>query len=243
VLATDTDTDGAADCVDTCTASAYTVPTSPPDQCVLKSTIIIKNLDKAPGSQGVVVKGFFNPASTSPTIDPATNGVHFVLQDSLGTLYNINIPGGLRTPKTPNPPHCDPNGLDGWKVRVTASGKTIWKYINKSGQLPPTCAAASARGIFLAIVKDLTVTPKNAFQYIVKSKNDTLPHTPAYPVTLMQANLALAEQPPGKASAQAAVGECAESVFSSPGTALPKPFCKEAPKPPKTRKKIVCKGL
>ena len=95
------------------------------------------------------------------------------------------------------------------------------------------------------IVKDLRTTRKAAFQYIVKSKLDTLPHTPAFPVTLMQADLAMGVQPtPGVASPEAIIGKCAESIFAgNPVQVLPpKPFCKEAPTTP-PRRKIICKGL
>jgi hypothetical protein len=240
----DTDLDGAADCVDICTTVASSdpnAPTTPPDQNPSKSTILIKNLHKGAGEQGVVVKGFFNPADPNG-IDPETNGVHFVLQDGSGILYDINIPGGTRTkPPTPNG-LCDASGKDGWQTIAAAGGKTIWKYFNVSGALPP-CVGGEARGIFRIILKDLTSTGKAAYQYIVKSKKDTLPHTPAFPVTTMQADLTLAQQPtPGTASQAAMSGQCAESIFRTPLTGPPKPFCKEAPASG-PRKKIICKGL
>ena len=234
----DTDGDGLPDDADPCT-------TLDPAQDAFTSIIIVKNLHKPDGEQGVVVKGFFNPAD--PAIDPATNGVHFVLEDAGGTLYDVNIPGGPKTAPLPPSDHCDKR--DGWKTVVRGS-KTIWKYVNVSGLVPapgdtpPTCTGSS-RGVFAVIVKDLRTTRKAAFQYIVKSKLDTLPHTPAFPVTLMQADLAMGAQPtPGVASPEAILGKCAESLFSGgPVPVLPpKPFCKEAPSSP-PRKKIICKGL
>ena len=233
----DQDGDGIPADDDVCTAVN-------PSQNATKATIIIKNLHKAPGQQGVIVKGFFNPEDPD-LVDPAADGVHFLLEDAVGELYNVNLPPGARTPRTPNA-HCDPDGKDGWISIVKPNGKKIWKYLNKSGALPATCVPGSARGVFIVLVKDLRVTPKSAFQFIVKSKLDTLPHTPAHPVTSMHAGLALEAQVGGVASAGAKAGKCAElrfeSAFGEVSTGPPPPFCKRAPATD-PRKKEICKGL
>jgi CSLREA domain-containing protein len=229
----DSDGDLIPDDVDPCT-------TLIPDQTASRSRILIRNLHKPEGEQGVVVRGLFNP--TDPTVQPQVRGVHFRLEDSGGVLYDINIPGGLRTPGVANS-LCSPTGRDGWRIRITPTGAT-WNYINVSGQLPPGCEAGSARGIFRVVVKDLRATLKQAFEYKVKSIGDTFPHIPAFPVFLMQANLALGQQPaPGASSVEAIVGQCAESTFSGfpVPVLLPKPFCKQSPVSP-PRRTIACKG-
>jgi len=217
------------------------VPVFPgPDQNPAKAQIIIKNLNEPLGTiQGIVAKGFFNPAAGVPPIDPEVNGVHARLVDAGGTLVDVSIPPGPVGSSA-----CDPR--DGWTTRVRPSGIVSWKYKNVSGAIDsPTCTPGSARGIYSVFVKDLTVTSKAAFQYIVKSRNDSgWPYVPAVPPTLVQFDLALGAQPaPGAASAQAIAGQCAESVFSGapiPGT-LPSPFCRVTP-PAGPVSLIVCKG-
>jgi hypothetical protein len=222
---------------DACTPVYFSlVPTRVPDQSPLRARIVIKNLDRPAGRQGVVVAGFFNPATTTPEIDPSTNGVHFHLQNGEGVLYAVSIPGGMRTPRHPNG-LCNPNGRDGWQ-RTSLPRGTVWTYNNLSNQLPASgCAPGSARGIYQVVVKDLTRTPWRAFQYIVRSRNDTLPYTPAFPVTSMQAELTLAAPPsPGTASEAATLGQCAKSVFN--GSPVP-----QASRDAFWNRQAFCKGL
>ena len=201
----------------------------------------MKKLNQPLGMQGFVAKGFFNPAVGAPPINPQANGLHVRLADGGGTLVDVSLPPGPVGISV-----CDPR--DGWTQAMSLSGVITWKYKNFSGAIDsPFCTAGSARGINTAIVRDKTVLPTTAaYQYIVKSSNDPgWPYIPAVPPTLVQFDVALAEQPiPGAASAQAMAGQCAESVFSGapiPGAA-PKPFCKVVPAagPPTT---IRCVGL
>jgi hypothetical protein len=66
----------------------------------------------------VSFKGFFTYVPTSPTVDPISNGMRFLVQDSTGaTPVDVTIPGGAY------------NGTNkvGWKVN--GSG-TSWTYKN-----------------------------------------------------------------------------------------------------------------
>ena len=161
-------------------------------------------------------------------------------------VYDVSLPPGLRSHPSLPTAHCAEK--DGWRV-IEAGTRKIWRYTNVSGRLPapgetpPTCTA-SARGVFAVIVKDLTKTPRRAFQFIVKTRRDTFPHIPVYPVTRMHAEFALAAQPsPGVASPEAIAGQCAEVRFA--GTPLsaapPKPFCREVRRTFAPRR-IACRG-
>jgi hypothetical protein len=249
-LQLDADTDGELDTVDQCVSvDPADPPSSPPDQNPAKSKIIFKKLDD-PVKRGIVAKGFFNPATMSPAVDPATHGVHIRLADSQRTFYDLNVPGGLR--QDPPVGHCDAS--DGWKN----PNPTTWKYINKSGALPPECEPGSARGLVKVLVKDLRTKPKNAFKYVIKTANDAELPRPEFPVTRMQLDVALGAWPSADtASAQAVGGQCLESVFEGDPNNPEVPqtprdenrqkqaFCKQAPKDatPATRKKVICKGL
>ncbi len=226
----DADGDGIGNDCDACTTLAYTAPPiyPAPDQNPAKSRIIMKSLNQPLGTtQGFVAKGFFNPAAGVPPIDPLLNGIHVRLVDAAGTLVDVSLPAGVVGASA-----CDPR--DGWTMTVSGSGVITWKYKNFSGAIDsPACTPGSARGVYTAIVRDKTVTPTVAYQYIVKSKNDaSWPYVPTVPPTLVQFDVALGAQPaPGTASPQAIAGQCAESVFA--GTPIPaappKPFCRIAP--------------
>jgi hypothetical protein len=240
--------------VGSCTPVYFSfLPTAVPDQSPRQARIILKNLHR-PGRQQLTATGYFNPATTTPEIDPSMNGVHFVLQDGGGILYELSIPGGIRTPRHPNG-LCDPRGRDGWH-KTGQSRRTVWRYTNVSGKIPlpgdtPGTCTGSARGIRQLVVKDLTRTGRRAFQYLVISRNATFLHTPAFPITTMQAELIMAAPPsPGAASAAADVGQCVKSVFSgSPVPQVPRDasrqkqaFCRRFPARGTVRS-IDCRGL
>jgi hypothetical protein len=194
----------------------------------------LKGLAFPPGGQSLIVKGFFNPATPAPAIDPATHGLHVWIEDAAGVIYDVSVPG------TGVPP-CGER--DGWKVGG-APGKTTWKYRNKSGALPPACGLGSAQGLSSLFVKDQSNASKAALLLKLKAKGATLDGLPTSPVTQIQASVALAAQPaPGTASAQAIAGQCAEALITGnpiPDRA-PKPFCKVTQRGA-TIDKISCKG-
>jgi Dictyostelium (slime mold) repeat/Haemagglutinin repeat len=218
----DSDGDGTLDSEDECSTLAWSAtPTLPPDQNPSKLKLGMKKLAGAPGQAGILLKGLFNPAGLSPAIDPSTNGVNLRIADSGGVVYDVNVPGGLIGSGT-----C--GSSDGWKVAGAATKRT-WKYVNKSGALPPGCAAGSAKGVSSILIKDQRNSSKAAFFVKAKAKGATLEQALVNPATRLQVDLALGARPDAvSASPQAIAGQCAEAVFSgSPiPSSAPKPFCK-----------------
>ena len=140
----------------------------------------------------------------------------FSAADASGALFDVSIPGG---------PGCIDG--DGWTVGGPPS-RTLWKYRNRSGALPPACLPGSAQGITLVQIKDTRQSSKQALQFKAKAKAATLLRDPDLPLTRIQVDFALAAQPaPGVASPQARAGQCAEALFTgNPIPASPKPSCK-----------------
>jgi hypothetical protein len=223
-----------------CTAVQWSEPpANPEDQNPSRSRILFRRLGRPAGSQGVRVEGSFNPATTTPPLDPATNGVHFRLEDSLGVLYDLNVPGGLAFPGGPDDVHC--GRRDGWRL-LTLFGKATWRYRNRSGRLPPTCAPGSARGLRKISIAD-TTAGNGPLKYTVLTKNDTLPHIPVFPVGLMRMELAMSAQPePGTPSPESILGQCALSIFDGApvSTQPPRPLCQRVR--PFGFDRIICKG-
>jgi hypothetical protein len=218
----DTDGDGKLDNEDECTTIDWTAsPLTPPNQNPLKFRMSLKGLSLPAGGQSILLKGFFNPAPPALPIDLAQDGLHVWIEDSVGVIYDVNVPGGLIGTSP-----C--GGQDGWKV-VGGVGRTTWKYRNRSGALPPGCTPGSAKGLSSAFVKDQRTSSKAALLMKVKAKGSVLDGTPVLPPTRLQASVALAAQsPPGEASPQALAGQCAEALFTGNPIAdrAPKPFCK-----------------
>lgn len=213
----DSDGDGVLDDVDACTTIDWTSPpTTPPDQFPLGFGLVATKLAAADGAQGLLVKGAFNPAAAAPPIDPVANGVHLYVADAQGALFDVSLPGGAG---------CGDG--DGWTAGGNPS-RRIWKYRNRSGALPPTCAPGSARGLTTVQIKDARQSSKQALQFKAKAKSATLLRDPLLPLTRVQVVFALAAQPsPGEASAQARAGQCAEALFTgNPIPTSPKPSCK-----------------
>ena len=229
----DTDGDGKIDTQDECTTITWTsVPTTPPNQHPLKFRGKLIKLSQADGEQKVIMKGLFNAATSTPPINPVLNGVHVYIEDSVGAILSVSLPGGAG---------CGPD--DGWTTAGTAPNLT-WKYRNKTGALPPSCTPGSARGIENVQIKDGRMGTQQALQLKVKAKHATLLRDPALPLTRLQWTLALGAQPsPGVASPQAIAGQCAEARYTGnpiPSTG-PKPICK-----PKLKSSLIdivnCKG-
>lgn len=229
----DTDGDGKQDTVDECTTIAWTSPpTTPPDQFPKTFGMTTTKLSAPDGEQRLLVKGTFNVATTVPPIDPSQNGVHLYFADEGGVLFDLSLPPT---------PVCGVG--DGWATAGSPPNR-IWKYRNRSGALPPSCAAGSARGLTSVQIKDLRASTKQAFQFKAKAKAATLLGELSTPINRIQVSLALGAQPsPGTASQQAKVGQCAEAVLTgNPLPAKGKPSCKPKIKNG-TLDGATCKGL
>jgi hypothetical protein len=223
----DLDGDQILDAEDACTTlSASVIPEDPPNQHPNRAMVVLKGLDLPSGQQQLVAKGFFNPATTTPPLNPALHGVHIRLVDRLGELFDVNIPPGL----VGSPGQC--GARDGWVVKVPTSGRTLWRYGNVSGALPPACLPGSANGVKKVMLKDMRTSTKAAFLYDVRTKISTLIGAPEFAVRRLQFTLAFGAQPTGgTAGPEAIAGQCTEKVFAGNPipTGPPKPFCKRSP--------------
>jgi hypothetical protein len=230
----DTDGDGIGDACDVCTLLNVGAP---PSQITRKARVVIGGLDGAPGMQTLSLKGVFDPATASPTIDPGTNGVQLRIADgTAGTIYEVSVPGGLAGSSP-----CDPR--DGWRPSGAAPGtpgNKTWKYKNRSGALdPPFCTPGSAAGLASISVKDHAASG-GGFIYAVKAKSATLAAAPSDPILTLQVSLALgAPGTLGEVSAAALAGQCGEVFLSGAGPSPPN--CTQAPASG-PRSRIVCKG-
>ncbi len=230
----DVDDDQKRDDRDECVTLAWSrPPTTPPDQFPRTFGLTATRVLSPRGSQGLLLKGRFNPAANAPTINPALHGLHVFAADAAGTLIDVSLPGGAG---------CVAG--DGW---ISSGGglAQIWKYRNRSGALPPACTPGSARAFASVQIKDGRLGSKQALQFKVKAKNASLLRPPVQPLSRILVSIALAAQPaPGVASPQARAGQCAEALFTGNPIAASggKPFCK-----PKLRNGALdgatCKGL
>ncbi len=263
----DLDSDGLQRDRDPCATLAHSgvTPTDPPDQSPRSLTIIVKGIDKPAGSQGILLKGLFNPApsgsdpavtdpSVDTTLNPAMSGLSALLtvRASSGLLVDLLE---LEIPPGPVSTHCGKR--DGWK-EIHNGPKTIWKYKNASRAFPPDCVEdPSLPGVLVVLIKDLRSTKKNAYQFIIRANNTTHAADVAYPVELGRASLNTGLGAPGGGSPQAGWGQCAEGTFNSTLNLLPdppffevipvperppKPFCRRSPSTG-TLRNVICKGL
>jgi len=181
------DSDPLGDACDPCT---NIVPTVPAKQKLTLSKLL------APATDDKLSFGsFFTAMPSSPTIDPLTNGVRFLIVDSTGAIpVDITVPGGAYSVAN----------KAGWKVN--GSG-TSWTYKN-SGTVVPL-----VNGIQKVQVKKISSTP-GKFKVGVKGKNGNyVVNSANLPVV---ATIVL-DVP------YASGGQCGEATF--PATAPAKPSC------------------
>ena len=221
----DHDQDGIDDLSDPCVTLEWSnPPLNPADQNPVKAKLSLRYLDGPAGIQRLEAKGRFNPAPSSLTADPSSNGVHVQLRDSGGLLYDVDIPGGdLGTSA------CGDS--DGWRTRVSGK-RTYWYYRNRSGAVPPECTPGSAGGISAIVIKDLSNTNKSTFTYDLRARDMELLSDPESPITDLRFNLALAKRDAdGSTSLEARNGQCLELAFTGSPVAStsPRPFCKISP--------------
>jgi len=101
----DGDGDGRGDACDPCTNVFHIF--------AQKGRIKLTKLDTAPGDDGMLFKGMLSGVPLEPTIDPFTNGIRVIIENTLpgGAFLDVTVPGGA-----------------GWK----ANKKGV-RYANKAG--------------------------------------------------------------------------------------------------------------
>jgi hypothetical protein len=115
---TDSDNDGDGDACDICT---NTLPSFAD-----RAKVTVGRLNTPPGDDTAKIKGRCLPFQEAPAIDPMTNGVRLVMQDSNGgTPMDVTLPGGAYSTVT----------KAGWKVHSFPTGMTA-QYKNAGTVVP-----------------------------------------------------------------------------------------------------------
>jgi hypothetical protein len=140
------DSDPLGDACDPCTNIVPTVPS--------KQKLTLTKLQLPATDDKLSFGSFFTAMPNSPTIDPLTNGVRFLIVDSTGAIpVDITVPGGA----------YNVTNKAGWKVN--GSG-TSWTYKN-SGTVVPL-----VNGIQKVQVKGIPSTP-GKYKIGVKGRTGT----------------------------------------------------------------------
>lgn len=229
----DADGDGKVDDADECTTLSWTAPpTIPPDQNPLKFLLTLKRLSGGPRKVSMLLKGLFSVAPSMPlVIDPTANGVHVYIEDAVGPVFNLSLPGGTG---------CIPD--EGWETLGVGFHKT-WRYSNITDSLPPGCSNGSAYGMKTVQIKDKRRTRRGGLQFKIRASEATLLRDLVPPLTRLQITLGLgAESFPGVATPQAKAGQCGEALFTGdPIPSSPAPACRSKLKDA-VLDRLICKG-
>lgn len=160
-----------------------------------KAKLTLTKLLAPADDDGLSFSSSFTNVPSSPTIDPLTNGVRFLIVDSTGaTPVDVTIPGGA----------YDPVAKAGWKVN--GSG-TSWTYKN-SGTVVPL-----ENGITTVAIKAIPKTP-GKYKTLVKGKRGSYPVNPA---NLPLVPTIVLDVPSAES------GQCGEAMF--PAAPPAKPSC------------------
>lgn len=186
------------------------------------------------------------PGGTCGPPKPNKTGVFIQVKNGNNVLYSLSVAGDLQAPggeyiRLSPTPACG-NRNDGWSVKSSASGKTTYAYVNKTGLLPlpvdlspavEGVCTGSARGLrSLTLIHDAS---KGKWTYNGTVSNTTLDLLPTVAGTgssaavqdKLQLELALGYD---AVSAQGNVGQCFDNQFRGAGPggtgAIPTGTCK-----------------
>jgi cysteine-rich repeat protein len=110
---------------------------------VAQGKLTIGKLDTPPGDDTLSFQGTLTlPSPVSPALDPLATGVRLVIDDKVGNVLDVTIPGG-----------------SGWAVN--GSG-TKWTYQNKTA-MPPG-------GIYRVVIQDKSAATPGLVKFAVKGK-------------------------------------------------------------------------
>ena len=184
---TDSDNDGFGDACDVCT----NVLPSFGD----RGHVVIGRLDTPPGDDTIKIKGRCIPFQETPQIDPALNGLRFLVQDRLGNpTLDVTIPPGDYSSVT----------RAGWKSHMFPTGVTA-QYRNAGAIIP---LLNGIKKVKLVLKNGLGIT-----KFSIRGKGGSYPiAVGADPV-----RVTFVVSPP-----IAANGQCCEMLFTGPE---PNPVC------------------
>lgn len=165
--------------------------------------IKLTRLNSPAGNEKMLIKGTMTfVGNVPPVVDPATRGAQLRIDDlGSGGSAIFDLTAQTRPIPAGAPGSMCSNSTDGWK---TNQPRTKQIYKNRSGVLPPTCAAGTANGLSLLKLKDRRSTG-GGIQFRAKAKDGTIP-TPVGPLKI---TLVL-----GATGAASSAGECASHSFA-----------------------------
>jgi len=184
---TDGDSDGLGDACDPCTGPAL----------VRKPKILVTKLETPPGDDKLTYNGEVTlPHPFNPPLDPLTNGVRLLIDDTAGNLLDLTIPGGA---------FVDPPAA-GWKVNKKVP-VSKWTYLNKNKTVAPPA------GITKVVVQDSSLKTPGLVKFSATGKNGS--YAP-FSANLPLASLMVLDPP------TAETGQCGALGFPGP---VPSPAC------------------
>jgi hypothetical protein len=183
----DGDSDGLGDACDPCTGPTL----------VRKPKILVTKLETPPGDDKLTYKGEVTlPHPFNPPLDPLTNGVRLLIDDTAGNLLDLTLPGGA---------FADPPAA-GWKVNKKVP-VSKWTYLNKNKTVAPPA------GITKLVVQDSSLKTPGLVKFSATGKNGSYA---AFSANLPLASLMVLDPP------TAETGQCGEIGFPGPA---PSPAC------------------